>query len=123
MSTNVTDMIIMLSIGGLILVSFRYLLDFFQVRMAHRTIRDAIREHSTGAAELLAKVTSTPARTHDDRSGLVLVSIGIALIGFTLIVGDAAWLRYGLGASLFPLTVGAALLLRFYRLGGSDAER
>ena len=120
MPTSVTDMIIMVSIGVLLLVAFRYLLDFVQMWMAHKTVRNAIREKSEGAAELLANLSNPPSRTQDDRTGLVLVAIGVALIGFTLIVGDPDWLRYGLGASLFPILVGAVLLLRFYRFNGTD---
>jgi hypothetical protein len=48
----------------------------------------------------------------DDRNGLVLIALGIAIAGFALVVNDAEWLRYGIGAALFPLLVGAVLLGR-----------
>ncbi len=49
--------------------------------------------------------------------GLVLVAIGLALVGMSLVVADPEWERYGLGAALFPLFVGAALIARHLWLG------
>ena len=121
MPTSVSDMIIMVSIGVLLLLGFKYSLDWLQMWIVHKTIRNAIRENPTGTATFLEKLSDSTARTQDDRAGLILVAIGVALIGFSLIVGDPDWLRYGLGASLFPLFVGAVLLLRFYSLRSRDA--
>ena len=40
------------------------------------------------------------------------VSLERSGAGFSLVVGDPQWLRYGLGGALFPILVGAALLVR-----------
>ena len=42
----------------------------------------------------------------------MLIAIGVAIAGFALIVNEPEWLRYGIGASLFPALVGGALLAR-----------
>jgi hypothetical protein len=46
----------------------------------------------------------------DQRNGWVLVAIALACAGFGLVQGDANALRVTLGAALFPLLTGAALV-------------
>ena len=47
----------------------------------------------------------------DDRIALVLIAIGVAIAGFGLIQGAENAIRMTLGAALFPLLVGVALLV------------
>ena len=58
----------------------------------------------------------------DDRTGLVLIAVGIALAGFALVVSDPKWMRYGLGGALFPILIGAALLVRYFMLRQSGGR-
>jgi len=122
----ITDMITGISAGLLMLVGFVYFLRLLQAWMLHRTLRDAINRDSPMAGSLVDRIgsgdLSAPRlrRGSDDRTGLVLTALGIALGGFSLVVGDPEWVRYGLGAALFPLLVGAALLIRHYVLPRSD---
>ncbi len=123
----VTEMIIGMSAGLFFLLGFLFLLRLIQAWLLHRTLRDAIKKDSAHAGMLvdrlgradLTEVGQGPGT--DDRTGLVLIAVGIALAGFSLIVGDYEWLRYGLGAALFPSLVGAALLIR-HRLLSRSAE-
>jgi hypothetical protein len=57
----------------------------------------------------------------DDRIGLILVAIALAMIGFGLLMNSHDNLRAMTGIALFPLFVGIALLGRFWlarRSGG-----
>jgi hypothetical protein len=116
----VTEMITMSAMGLFMLLAFIYFLRLIQAWMLHRSLRDAIRKDSVHAGTLVDRIgrgdLSGPhveAGT-DDRTGLVLVAIGIAVAGFSLIANQQDWLRRGRGAALFPTLVGAALLLRHY---------
>jgi hypothetical protein len=118
----VTEMIAITGMGLFFLLGFIYLLRLFQAWLLHRTLRDAIKRDSAHAGLLLERIGKgglegprLEAGT-DDRTGMVLVALGIAVAGFSLIVGEPEWLRYGLGAALFPILVGAALLIRHHML-------
>lgn len=124
----VTEMVVGVAVALCFLLGFIYLLRFFQAWMLHRTLRDAIRKDSPHAGMLVDRIGSdfTGSRGEpvaDDRTGLVLLALGLATAGFSVIVGDPEWLRHGLGAALFPGLVGVALLVRHRlqrRSGGPD---
>jgi uncharacterized membrane protein len=122
----VTEMIVGMSAGLFFLLAFIFLVRMIQAWMLHRTLRDAISKDSAHAGPIVDKIGRSELSVRidggtDDRTGLVLVALGLAMAGFSLIVGEAEWLRYGLGAALFPGLVGAALLIR-HRLQGRSAE-
>ena len=105
------------------LTAFIYFLKLLQAWMLHRTLRDAIKRDSAIAGELVDKIDRSDMGDFgrqrlgsDDRNGLVLVAIGLALFGFAMVVDDPEWVRYGIGAALFPLLVGFALLARHFWL-------
>ena len=105
------------------LTAFVYFLKLVQAWLLHRTLRKAIDRDSSIVGELVDKIDRSdwadPGRQRlgsDDRNGLVLVAIGLAAFGFSVVVNDPEWLRYGIGAALFPLLVGMALLARHFWL-------
>ncbi len=112
----VTEMIVGISAGLLMLGAFVFLLRLIQAWMLHRTLRDAITRDSSVAESLIDRLERGDRRraqmTGDDRTGLVLIAIGIALAGYAVIIGNDEWLRYLLGAALFPTLVGIVLLGR-----------
>jgi hypothetical protein len=119
----IADMIRGITGGFFLLLAFVYLLRLIQAWLLHRTLREAISRDSPLATTLVDRIGSgdigAPPRAtigSDDRTGLVLLAFGLALAGFALVVGDPDWVRYGLGGALFPVLVGAALLLRHYLL-------
>lgn len=118
----VTEMISVMAVGLFFLTGFVYFLKLIQAWMLHRTLRDAIKRDSAHASTLVERIGSGELVTprlptgNDDRTGMVLVAVGLAIAGFTLIAGDPEWFRYGLGSALFPALVGAALLLRHNQL-------
>jgi hypothetical protein len=120
-------MIIGLGAGLFFLLGFIFLLRLIQAWLLHRTLRDAIKRDSAHAGTLVDRLgrgdltEAGEGPGTDDRTGLVLLAVGIAMAGFSLIVGDSQWLRYGLGAALFPSLVGAALLIR-HRMLSRSAE-
>jgi hypothetical protein len=81
--------------------------------MLHKTIRRAIGSDSGAVQALLVGVEEQPAPNTDDRTGLVLVALAIAIFLFGVIQGDADDIRNMAGIALFPLFVGLALLGRF----------
>lgn len=114
----VTEMITISAIGLFFLLGFIYFLRLIQAWMLHRSLREAIKKDSVHAGMLVDRIgrgdLNRIAAGTDDRTGLVLIAIGIAIAGFSLIANQQDWLRLGLGAALFPTLVGAALLLRHY---------
>lgn len=123
----VTEMITMTAVGLFFLLGFIYFLRLLQAWMLHRSLREAIKKDSAHAGMLVDRIgrgdLSRIEAGTDDRTGLVLVAVGIAIAGFSLIANQQDWLRLGLGAALFPTLVGAALLLRHYlvrRAAGPD---
>ena len=97
----------------LILVQLGRLL---RARMLHKTIRDAISRDNAAVPELLAGIGEgqSPAGLNDDRTGIVLIALGLALLAFAALQGSEDALRQMGGASVFPIFVGIALLIRRY---------
>ena len=119
----IAEVIAIIGISLCFLTGFIYFLKLIQAWLLHRTLRDAIQRDSAIVGDLVDKIDRTDPGDFgrqrlgsDDRNGLVLVAIGLALFGFALVVGDPEWLRYGIGAALFPLFVGLALLGRHFWL-------
>lgn len=116
----VTEMITVAAIGLFFLLGFIYFLRLIQAWMLHRSLREAIKQDSAHAGMLVDRIgrgdLSRLEAGTDDRTGMVLIAIGIAIAGFSLIANQPDWLRLGLGAALFPTLVGAALLIRHYLL-------
>jgi hypothetical protein len=89
----------------------------------HRTIREALSRDSAAVPELVGQIDkAAPAAGggSDDRTGLVLIALALALALYGLINGDGEQVRELAGMALFPGFVGLALLGRawFVRRGG-----
>lgn len=89
-----------------------------QSLLIHLSLRRALSANSPLASDLVDKINRPFERPGpadgmgDERNGLVLIAIGLAMAGFGWIQGDEPMLRLALGAALFPLFVGIALLIR-----------
>lgn len=88
---------------------------------AQKTLREAISRGVTVTPEMLveAEKTAEPG-ANDQRNGMVLVALALAIAAFGLIEGGNS-IKETLSISLFPLFVGIALLLRV-RLARSQGE-
>ena len=89
-----------------------------QSLLIHLALRKAITANHGVAAELADKLNrpfepaGPPELPGDDRNGLVLVAIGLAMGCAGWVAGEMEVLRIAVGAAFFPLFVGIALLLR-----------
>jgi len=100
---------------GLVLFSIQ-LFRLWRTAIQQKTIREALSRDSAAIPELLAAIEPEPRPTgaNDDRTAMVLIALGLALVGFALIQGDVDDIKNMGGAALFPILVGIALLLRQY---------
>jgi hypothetical protein len=106
---------------ALFVVGFFLLARLLHAWMLHRSIRRALEAKSDHLGAMIDKLNKpyehlgprgsadTPG---DDRNGLVLLAIGLAMAGFGLIQGQEQMIRIATGAALFPAFVGIALLVR-----------
>ena len=109
---------------ALFVVGFFLLARLLHAWMLHRSIRRALDAKSDVVAPLIDKLNKPyehiGARPNDpsgdapgdDRNGLVLLAIGLAMAGFGFIQGHEQIIRVAAGAALFPAFVGIALLVR-----------
>ncbi len=110
-----------LTVVALFIVGFFLLARLLHAWMLHRSIRRALEAKSDSVGPLIKKLNkpyehvggSREAEAPgDDRNALVLLAIGLAMAGFGLIQGNEQIIRTAAGASLFPIFVGIALLVR-----------
>lgn len=101
--------------------------------MLHRSIRRALEAKSEAVSPLIDKLNKPyehlawqgdkeTASGGDERNALVLLAIGLAMAGFGLIQGHEQLIRTAVGAALFPIFVGIALLVRPRLAGIAAAE-
>ena len=112
-----TEMIVSVAIiSALALVGIQ-LLRLAATAIRHRTIRQVIDRDPQAAEAVISELRTPETPGGDDRLGLILLALGIAMLGASFTAGDTGgWTDYGVGASMFPLIVGAALMLRHYMI-------
>ncbi|HEV2816192.1 MAG TPA: hypothetical protein VGW40_03080 [Allosphingosinicella sp.] len=88
----------------------------WRAAMLHRSIREAISRDNAAVSELIAGIEEErkPTGGNDDRTALVLIALGLALLIFSALQNSEDALRQMGGASVFPILVGIALLIRQY---------
>lgn len=108
---------------ALFVVGFFLLARLLHAWMLHRSIRRALDAKSDAVSPLIDKLNKPyehlgwqgdkeSASGGDDRNALVLLAIGLAMAGFGVIQGHEQLIRTSVGAALFPMFVGIALLVR-----------
>ena len=106
---------------ALLVVGLFLLARLLHAWMLHRSIRRALEAKSDSVGLLIEKLNKPYEHVGgsreveapgDDRNALVLLAIGLAMAGFGLIQGNEQIIRTAAGASLFPIFVGIALLVR-----------
>ena len=119
------DIIIALAIMATAMFALFQVARMIRTFAVQRTVREALMRGSTLTPELLAGLDEPVQRrsTGDDRIGIVLIAIALAMIGFGVLMNSQDNLRAMTGIALFPLFVGIALLGRFWlaRRSGGDA--
>lgn len=109
----VTDMIVLLAVAAAAVLTLLHLLRLAGLMIAHRTIRVTIERIPEQAGAVLDRLGEPEARA-DDRTGLLLVAAGMAMVIGSIIINDAAWMHYAIAGALFPLLMGSALMLRHH---------
>ena len=101
-------------IARVVAIAFILIARTIQAMLLHTTLRKAIESQSPHAADLIGKLNQPAANVrrirqfNDDRNGIVLAAIGLAMAGYGVINAE----HEAIGAALFPLLVGLGLLLR-----------
>jgi hypothetical protein len=118
------DIIVTIALAATVMVAITQGARIVRTFAMHRTIREALMRGSELSPELLAGMEE-PARppNGDDRIGMVLVALALAIFGFGVLMNSEDNLRAMSGIALFPLFVGLALFGRFWlvRRRGGDA--
>jgi hypothetical protein len=112
-----TEMVLMIVITICLLGGLALIVRFLSGWLMHRTLRKAIERDSAAAPALIDRIeamdSGRSALGNDDRNGMVLIALAIAMTGYALIaVDDPGVIRSIVGGALFPLLIGAVLLLR-----------
>lgn len=107
-----TEMIVAVAVAAAAVLTIVHLLRLVGTLVVHATIRKAIDRNPEGAGAMLERLTATPADRSDDRTGLLLIAVGMAMVIGSVIINDPAWLHYAVAAALFPLLMGSVLWLR-----------
>ncbi|WP_077145950.1 hypothetical protein [Sphingopyxis sp. KK2] len=120
---------------ALFVVGFFLLSRLLHAWMMHRSIRRALDAKSESVNPLIEKLNKPyehlgtwkfggtgTGTSNEDRNGLVLLAIGLAMAGFGLIQGEEQMIREAAGAALFPAFVGIALLVRRRMARAAAAE-
>ena len=112
----VTEMIIGVAGGSFLLLGAIALFRLVGIWITHQTIRMAIEKDPSIAEPLLDRMAApAESSTSDDRIGLILFAVGVATVLASLTAGDTGgWTDYGIGAAMFPLIVGIALMGRYF---------
>jgi hypothetical protein len=117
------DIIGMLALTAGVILVVTQLVRLLQSMMLHRTIREALTRDSALTPELLDRIDK-PRKSSggDDRTGMLLIALGAAMIAFAFIQGSEDTIHNLTAASVFPLFVGAVLCGRHYYLRRRGAD-
>ena len=115
-----TEMVVMVAMFAALCLGAIHLLRLVATGILHRTVRKAIDKDAQAAEPLLARLSAAPEpSSDDDRTAILLVAFGIAMIAASLIINDPSWIDYGIAGAVFPLVIGTALWLRHYMINRS----
>ena len=106
------DIIISLAIAAVVLFLIAQVSRVLRNRALHATLRKSVESGQPLSPELVENLDRAPEPgSADQRIGFVLIALGLALVAAAAINGGND-LRDLVAVSMFPLFVGAALLLR-----------
>jgi hypothetical protein len=117
-----TEMVVMVSAFAALALTAIYVLRLLTAAIFHRTVRRAIDRDPAMAESLLGRLSAPSVRGGDDRTAVLLIATGIAIVVACLIIGEPDLVHYGIAGAMFPLIIGAALWARDYFIKrGNDA--
>ena len=110
-----TEMIVSVAVAAVLALIVIQLFRLFQTAIRHKTVRKVIEKDPGIAEKAIEELSKAPEPAGDDRLGLILLALGVATLAASFTAGDTGgWTDYGVGASMFPLIVGAALMVRHF---------
>jgi hypothetical protein len=116
------DIIVTIALATAVIVIVNQFSRIVRARMLHRTIREALTRDSVLTPELLDRIEEKrPSGYSDDRSGLVLIAIGAAILVFGLVRGPTGDAGDIATIAVFPIFVGAVLAGRHWYRNRSGA--
>jgi hypothetical protein len=107
-----TEMIMVIAVAAAAALTLIHLFRLAAAAAMHRTIRRMIEKDPAVAEGLLAQLVTDSGSGSDDRTAVLLIGFGIAMVIASLIVGDPSWMHYAIAGAAFPLVLGTALWLR-----------
>jgi hypothetical protein len=108
-----TEMVVSVAVVSAIVLGVIAVLRLIGTIVTHATIRKIVAIDPSRIDTVLTQITAPRESFGDDRIGVVLIAIGLAMIGASLTAGNTGgWTDYGIGGALFPLLTGIALCLR-----------
>lgn len=117
------DIIVAVSIAAVVLFSIAQLSRILRTSALHKTLRQGIDKGQPLTSDLIEGMEKAPdSRSVDQRVGFVLIAIALALFASGAIVASPDNFRAMSAIAMFPLFVGAALLLRLRLVGRDRAE-
>lgn len=117
------DIIISIGIAAVLLFLIAQISRIVRSNGMHRTLRKAIEHGQPLAPELIEQLDRAPQpEVADQRIGFVLIALALALLAAGAIMASPDNFRAIAAIALFPLFVGAALLLRLRLAGRRGAE-
>jgi hypothetical protein len=110
-----TEMIVSIAVLAALALIVIQLFRLLGTAIRHKTVRRVLDRDPAAAERAIAELSKPEETTGDDRLGLILFALGIATVAASFTAGDTGgWTDYGIGAAMFPLIVGAALMLRHF---------
>jgi len=102
----------MIAVTAAMVLAFIHVLRLIGTAITYKTLRKLVDKDPENAGTLIAQLGKQPESGGDGRLSTILVSLGVAMIAASIVIGDPSWMHYGVAAALFPLIVGTALWLR-----------
>lgn len=107
------DIVITITLAAVVSFVIAQLAKILRSAAMHKTLRKAIEHGQPLAPELVEQLDRAPGPGEtDQRAGFVLIALALALFAAAAIVASPDNFRAMSAIALFPLFVGAALLLR-----------
>src|SRR5215213_4125664 len=96
-----TEMVVMIAMFAALCLGAIHLMRLVGTGILHRTVRKAIDKDAQAAEPLLARLSAAPEpTTDDDRTAILLIAFGVAMVAASLIIGDPSWMNYGIAGAI-----------------------
>lgn len=110
-----TEMIVSIAVVTALALMVIHFFRLLGIAIRHKTVRRVIERDPAAAESVISELSKPDVPAGDDRLGLILFALGVATLAASFTAGETGgWTDYGVGAAMFPLIVGAALMARHF---------